>query len=213
MQGVQIDWQRASWQEACEAVSHLTDRLGEVVDESIFETVVTLNVLGLRTVQSCEGHLDHGACYPWVSVIDVDVQRPYIRAWQHVCALEEQARTARTQEAFDQYLTAQADLQTALRDWKRDDLLFARLISLLDTFYGTQHPAASPTRLLVMRHHPGLCRIRPAYAASADHLPEPLRPSYLARGQGEMAAFTQYLKRLWNARQDGEAEAAWIPSR
>ena len=70
-----IDWEHASWQEACAAVEQFTDSLGAEVDPGIFETVVLLNLLGFRTFQSCEGHLDHGTCYPWVTIIDPERHR------------------------------------------------------------------------------------------------------------------------------------------
>ena len=54
------------WQEMAKHCSHITDRLGQSIDRGILETVIALNVLGIPTVQSCEGHIDHGVCAPWV---------------------------------------------------------------------------------------------------------------------------------------------------
>ncbi len=54
------------WQEMTKYCSHITDRLGQPIDQGILETVIALNVLGIPTVQSCEGHVDHGICAPWV---------------------------------------------------------------------------------------------------------------------------------------------------
>ena len=56
------------WIEVSEKFSHVTDKLGEPIDKGIFDTVVSLNILGFVTRQSCEGHLDHGLPYPWVDV-------------------------------------------------------------------------------------------------------------------------------------------------
>jgi hypothetical protein len=51
-----------------EEVSRWVDGLGERVDPGIKDTVVALNLLGIPTVSSCEGHLDHGRTLPWVDI-------------------------------------------------------------------------------------------------------------------------------------------------
>ena len=38
------------------------------IEPGIFEVVKNLNALGVNTVASCEGHLDHGMAGPWVDV-------------------------------------------------------------------------------------------------------------------------------------------------
>ena len=55
------------WQETEQRFQSVTDRLGNSIDEGIFETVVGLNILGITTTLSCEGHLDWGVPYPWVN--------------------------------------------------------------------------------------------------------------------------------------------------
>jgi len=44
------------------------DCLGHPIDPGIKETVIALNVLGLPTIASCEGHTDHGISAPWVEI-------------------------------------------------------------------------------------------------------------------------------------------------
>ncbi len=46
-----------------------TDGLGLPIDEGIKETVIVLNLLGLKTYQSCEGHLGEGDSAPWVTFV------------------------------------------------------------------------------------------------------------------------------------------------
>jgi len=46
----------------------VTDGLGKEIDQGIFDTVVALNVLGIPTRQSCEGHLEWGTGAPWVDI-------------------------------------------------------------------------------------------------------------------------------------------------
>ena len=108
-----FDWKRANWQEAQTHVSSFTDRLGTPIDAGIIETVVVLNLLGLQTFQSCEGHLTHGCAYPWVSLVDPPLSGRFVRQWQAVCQLEEQAKEVGTVEAYDRYLTEHAQLQSS----------------------------------------------------------------------------------------------------
>jgi hypothetical protein len=59
------------WQEMLSEVDRMTDRLGLGVDPGIRETVAALNLLGYRTWQSCEGHVNergHGLPSPWVEL-------------------------------------------------------------------------------------------------------------------------------------------------
>src|SRR3712207_1504419 len=56
------------WQQSAAEVNRITDRLGMPIDEGIKETVVALNVLGINTVASCEGHFDRGTGAPWVAI-------------------------------------------------------------------------------------------------------------------------------------------------
>lgn len=131
----QIDWKHATWAEACTAVETFTDRLGMPVDAGIFETVVVLNLLGLQTFQSCEGHLDHGCAYPWVTLNDVERNRQFTQLWMHVCKLEEEAKATGNINLFNRYLTADIELRLQRSKWDRDDRFLIRVTDLLDTFY------------------------------------------------------------------------------
>lgn len=42
------------------------------LDTGIEGIVLALNAGGVRTTQSCEGHLGHGLPYPWVRVVEAD---------------------------------------------------------------------------------------------------------------------------------------------
>ena len=190
-----ISWQ--AYQEMCERVSTFTDKLGMPVDSGIFETVVMLNLLGLRTFQSCEGHLDHGCLYPWVTIIDEERSRTFNRMWLSVCELEEQAKANKTAIAYDCYLSADIQLRTQLSKWEAEDHVFKQIASLLDAFYAEQGMHISPTRLLIKRLHAGTYRLEPGLSLVAKELPDDLKADYLGRGQAEMRAFTTFLKEQW----------------
>ena len=47
-----------------EKIKNVTDGLGMPLDEGVFRSVVILNSLGLKTRQSCEGHVDRYSTSP-----------------------------------------------------------------------------------------------------------------------------------------------------
>ncbi len=55
------------WEKMAQEVDTWTDGLGMPIDKEIKELVIALNVVGISTYQSCEGHLDWGLAYPWIS--------------------------------------------------------------------------------------------------------------------------------------------------
>lgn len=61
---------KKAWNFMAAQVDTWTDRLGMPIDPEIKETIIVLNLLGFTTQQSCEGHLDWGSSYPWVSFVD-----------------------------------------------------------------------------------------------------------------------------------------------
>src|SRR2546421_3486858 len=185
------------YQEMHARVATFTDKLGTPIDPAIFETVVALNLLGLHTLQSCEGHLDHGCPYPWVTIRDVERSRTFNRMWLSVCALAEQAKASRTALAYDCYLSADIELRMHLVRWEANDLIFGQITKLLDAFYLEQEKQTHPAHLLVRRFHPGTYRIEPGFSLVENELPDDLKATYLARGQNEMQAFTSSLKRQW----------------
>lgn len=191
-----------SYQEMRERVSTFTDKLGMPIDVGIFETVVMLNILGLQTFQSCEGHLDHGCPYPWLTILDEERWRTFNRMWLSVCELEEQAKASKTTTAYDCYLAADIQLSVLLSRWEAEDAVFQQITSLLDAFYTEQGTQTSSTRLLVKRLHPGTYRLEPGLSHIAKELPDDIKSIYLARGQAEMLAFTAFLKRQWQQSQN-----------
>jgi hypothetical protein len=54
------------WQETAHDIAHITDPVGNPMDPGIIDMVVALNLLGVTTTGSCEGHLNHGLPAPWV---------------------------------------------------------------------------------------------------------------------------------------------------
>jgi hypothetical protein len=72
----------ATWEETLQHFRRVTDKLGKKIDPGILETVVAFNMLGIATLQSCEGHIGWGVPYPWIS-IESDMEQKY-RLYQYL---------------------------------------------------------------------------------------------------------------------------------
>lgn len=59
------------WNHKLKELDSVTDGLGLGLDKDIKETIAALNLLGVNTSASCEGHPKWGLPYPWV-----DIQTP-----------------------------------------------------------------------------------------------------------------------------------------
>ena len=58
--GIDIEEKKRAWADMVRRVEKVVDGQGERVEEGIKEAVVVLNLLGVNTTQSCEGHEDYG---------------------------------------------------------------------------------------------------------------------------------------------------------
>jgi len=68
------------WDAMSTEVSHWIDGAGYPIDKEIKETVIALNLMGIETIASCEGHLDHGSLYPW---IELQIYLPETKKMMH----------------------------------------------------------------------------------------------------------------------------------
>lgn len=76
LSGGQIPNKQQMWDKMAAEVDLWVDGIGYPIDKEIKETVIALNLLGIETRQSCEGHLDHGSLYPWV---DIQIKSPQVK--------------------------------------------------------------------------------------------------------------------------------------
>ena len=63
----QVEKQK-KWDEMSNRINRTIDGIGKYVDTNIKEPVIALNLLGIYTAASCEGHLDHGTFAPYIDV-------------------------------------------------------------------------------------------------------------------------------------------------
>lgn len=175
----------ANWNDAEAFVRRITDGLGCPIDEGIVETVVAFNLLGLRTCQSCEGHLIDGLPYPWV-----DLETDEFPAFKR--ALEEANREDLSVEARE---VKGAQLVTLAATLPSRGLLYARLENLLDAYYQQHTATPDEWRLIVRRSSPILFRLMPWCGYQARSWDDETRACNLQRTQAEMLNFTTFLKR------------------
>src|SRR5689334_14553390 len=91
-----IAQKQQEWEQIAARFYTATDKIGMRIDSGILETVIALNVLGIETSASCEGHLDHGVGAPW---IDIEVISAYEQV-RHVAQMFTCADTARKQQTL-----------------------------------------------------------------------------------------------------------------
>ncbi len=65
------------WQQKLKDLDKVTDGLGLGIDSGIKETVALLNLAGVQTTASCEGHINWGVPYPWIDVGNPDAWKIY----------------------------------------------------------------------------------------------------------------------------------------
>lgn len=175
----------STWNDAEAFMRRITDGLGCPIDEGIVETVVAFNLLGLRTCQSCEGHIVDGLPYPWV-----DFETDEFPAFKQ--ALEEASGDGLSIEARE---AKGAQLVALAATLPSRSLLCARLENLLDTYYQQHTTTPDEWRLIVRCSSPFLFRLMPLCGYQARSWDDKTRVRNLRRSQAEMRNFTTFLKR------------------
>jgi hypothetical protein len=205
------------WNILVEHFARVTDAVGKPIDRDIFETVVALNALGIPTVQSCGGHLEEnrGLLLPWVDIEAADEELPKLQR-EEQSLIEVIQRTYQELSSLRQKDAPQAQIQTvsthideraaSLRQvqWEirlRQAGPRKRLAEYLAEFY--RERSVPFDRRLILE---GRNRTRLHSQGAIDlYLTEPqeLQRRKLLEYQGEIAAFTNFLKNL-NGRTEGE---------
>lgn len=178
------------WQAIAEKLSHTTDALGKGIDTGIFNAVVALNVLGIPTVASCEGHLERAIAAPWI-----DVEPP------GVLTLRQQLRELQDQEGVQRTPGAAytpSDAIQRLRQEIKEQQLNARLklMALLDAFYRERLVPYDRRLIISNRDWLGRSRLECQGTELQEIAESALRQQKLAEYQGEMQAFTAFLREV-----------------
>lgn len=197
------------WENMSLEVDSWCDGLGYPIDPNIKEVVVALNVLGIPTRQSCEGHLDRACPYPWV---DVDISTPEIEKLEHERKLLNRRRLHQEElidnmfpelSPYEQWNTFEGEL---LADMFKALILLCDEIEklqanqlkniyfLLEQFYKTESCSYDCTLIVEIRD---LGRINSIGADMQCVRSEEEREIKLLEYQKEMDRFAHFLKNLF----------------
>ncbi len=195
------------WDQQATEVATWTDGLGLPLDAGIYDTVIVLNLLGLTTRQSCEGHMNWGQASPWV---DFRINEPEAEL------LQAQGQQIFTDELSDQllglrkkypkltidelYETSEGQYLKPARE-KMIELSslyvdIARktmqpLVDLLDQFYQV-HNSDEDQRLYI--YFGWIIRLESQGSDVQLRRTEEQKATYLKLYQEEMKTFTDFLK-------------------
>jgi len=192
---VMMDEKQLRWQEVQQQFSQTTDRLGMPIDGGIFETVVCLNILGIVTRQSCEGHLGRARPAPWVTFTTPGVSDLYKEA----AAAHKQARDASKERSYSyeeltqlfapaHQLREEADAKHAVDQQK--------VIDYLTQFYAERH-VPYDCMLIVYSDIAGISTLESQGAPLQVLQPPEVKAQKLLEYQQEMQAFAAFLKHCY----------------
>lgn len=179
LQDQRFDWASASFEEAEAEVCQWGDPQGNGIDPLMIPVVAGLNLLGIKTVQSCEGHLDTGFAYPWVMF-----ERP-------LCSCYAAAWLAYQDDSGDSELDAyhaSDQLYEAMAQCPHRPAEALKLADLLASFYAV--PASSLASLMIEYTGPTFYRLIPVVSSALSEG----KAETLALCQAEMTRFAAFLK-------------------
>src|SRR5215467_2806628 len=162
------------WQATMRYFSRVVDRLGTHIDPKIMDTVVAFNVVGIRTVASCAGHLDRAAPYPWIDLEPAPIEELSQMIVRLLHAGERDA--PETEQLQHQRRLLYLDVEQ-------------KVIALLNAFY-QQHQMDYDRHLTIERFANGMPRLQSFGAAYQEFRTPEDRTAKLAEYQDEMQAFT-----------------------
>ena len=184
----------AEWESMSQQVNSWTEEHGKSVDENIKETVIALNLLGFKTLASCEGHLDSGYPYPWVVLelkdpkFDEICQKHDKLHIQIANALKKKDRSASEEEALQESIQERTALHDQIKQFVH--MKVDPLHQLLADYY-QEHSTSYENTLYMFPFRVGrLSSLGGDYVETLDGVE---KAEMLQQLQEEMATFTDYL--------------------
>jgi hypothetical protein len=191
---MQSDDKHAVWKQKLLEMEHVQDHLGTGLDEKIMETVAVLQLLGLHTRQSCEGHIDHGIAAPWVAIESRDPKLEVLRGFYSKLS----KKADELEDLEDTDIKAEVVYDGMHKINKHIDrieaLEYQKLIPYLEEFYQGR-TVSWEQRLILDSHGTLICQGAILQPAETQEM-QTLR---LQAYQEETFAFTQFLKRKFFA--------------
>lgn len=187
----------SNWRAMSDYVNTLTDGLGLGIDEGIKEPVVGLNLLGVNTRQSCEGHVDtgHGIAAPW---IDIKAKPTTEAAGLREASMKllDDAEKMATEKGYDDVEVAALykEHHRLNKESRKQELVEAKkAMDLLSEFYAERQVPYDRRLVLDVKGYGG-ATIHPQ-GSNFQELAEPdVRRQKLVEYQQEMKDFSVFLK-------------------
>jgi len=186
------------WSAMASKFQGTADKLGMNIDEKIIDRFVALNLLGISTTQSCEGHLYHSLAGPWVilgvpNTSEVDeISKLSNQAYQEAEEIKGANPTTfindpRYGKSMDNY----RDLYQKTLIPTNDNIL--KIIPLLDDFYHNRNtPVIS--RLILSDIDSNVPRLHNQGLYLQEMSSPEAKAQNLQNFQTEFISFTEFLK-------------------
>ena len=153
------DERRARWRAIAEEVDNYTDANNMPIDHGIRDSLVAFKANELPTAQSCEGHLDRGLPYPWVTVAEpnepedkfVGEKELFERTAKEAGIPVEELRRAHPEDLYDRVLkeASTADYTEEYKKWMiKQEQLMRKADSLIEEFYQGRGEIAPEIRIV-----------------------------------------------------------------
>lgn len=194
------------WDNISNDVDHWIDGIGYPIDRDIKEIVVALNIMGIKTVASCEGHFDHGYLYPWIDleIFSTESEKfmAEIRRKDEQIETEEKSLEAKYPDLSRQAQLDRPEAECLLKLYNEHFFLsksyeqakmncLASINSLLSKFYENRN--VSYDRILIVSSDNG--RLQSVGANNQVIRAEQEQNSKLVEYREEMKAFATFLKK------------------
>lgn len=179
------------WKSQVELLGNVKDKLGKGIDAGIIESVAAINLLGINTDASCEGHTDHGSPAPWIDIspeiIDTELEEKVRLAFDE--ANKKSAEKA-PKEVLEKLYSDAWELHNEFEGKNLSEVL--KLTPYLEEFY-KERSVPFNQRLVLQRQGNGT-RLQPQGAIFGTAMNEAEKSISLASFQAEMKDFTAFLK-------------------
>ena len=200
----------AAWESKRKEIEGYADALGYGIDGKIKESLVALNILGLPTSASCEGHIDRGISAPWVEISApnepeerfVGEKETYQKIAEKYGITSEDVKRSNNHQAW-----VEAEIETSKNDeterykkWQgENEKLMVKAEGLIQEFYKNRK-ASEGDRIVIDKYGAGIFRIHNGgedYKNVPENISEEQRRELsrrLSNHQKEMEKFSMFLK-------------------
>ena len=161
------------------------DALGKKIDPGVLDAVVALNLMGYKTLMSCEGHIDHGTGGPYidVEVTGAEKQLAELEAFEKTHKMHKPKSSLESQD-FQEWETLRQKIDDYSLTWAKG------LQKILD-LYRRKNSSSS---FVVDSIYPGAVRIEPKEILDNDLVGGDQKKEMLNKYQKDLAELSAFLK-------------------